>query len=209
MTTVVRARRSQSTAPTRVSQRKQHLITDNLRLVYSVARQQWRPGCPIEYDDVVQTGFLALTNAARLFDPGRGLKFSTYAVSSIRNEIWKLLHPRKKKLGDPVAPGAPSMSQIPWDDAFAPRVTDHSDELAEREESQLKKHRRKLLRERVKRLEKRQSLVLWEFFGLGGRQQNQEELGQVLGVTDSTVGNIRRSGLAELRKRLERVPCGL
>lgn len=61
---------------------KQALVTANLGLVHAVVNQQW----PIYYklgitkEELVQEGSLGLMRAAELFDPERGLRFSTYAT---------------------------------------------------------------------------------------------------------------------------------
>ena len=42
----------------------------------------------LERDDLYQAGVIGLLNAKRLFDPARGLTFSTFAVAKIR---WSML----------------------------------------------------------------------------------------------------------------------
>jgi RNA polymerase sigma factor (sigma-70 family) len=61
---------------------KQELVTANLGLVHAVVNHQW----PIYHklgvtkEELVQEGSLGLMRAAELFDPERGLRFSTYAT---------------------------------------------------------------------------------------------------------------------------------
>ena len=40
-----------------------------------------------ELEDLIQIGYIGLLKAAERFDPGRGNKFSTYAVPMIAGEI--------------------------------------------------------------------------------------------------------------------------
>ena len=47
-------------------------------------------GRGIEYEDLVQAGCIGLIKAADLFDYGRGVKFSTYAVCLILGEMRRL-----------------------------------------------------------------------------------------------------------------------
>lgn len=54
------------------------------RLVPKVPRQ-------IEVDDLTASGALGLCRAAARFDPGRGVKFSSYAISHIRGAILEWL----------------------------------------------------------------------------------------------------------------------
>jgi RNA polymerase primary sigma factor len=64
---------------------KQRLVESNLGLVHAVARTFYASGVPL--DDLVQEGTIGLTRAAELFDPDRGVKFSTYATWWIRRSI--------------------------------------------------------------------------------------------------------------------------
>lgn len=64
------------------------LVTENMGLVHLCARRFMGRG--IDYEDMVQAGCLGLVKAAGNFDPGRGLRFSTYAVPVILGEIRRL-----------------------------------------------------------------------------------------------------------------------
>src|SRR5439155_10416834 len=61
------------------------LMTENLRLVISVARKFQGRGLPLE--ELVQEGVIGLRRAAEKFDPGKGFRFSTYATWWIRQAI--------------------------------------------------------------------------------------------------------------------------
>jgi RNA polymerase sporulation-specific sigma factor len=63
-------------------------IEANLGLVHSCAKRFRGRG--IEYDDLYQAGCVGLIKAYDAFDPGRGVKFSTYAVPVILGEIKRI-----------------------------------------------------------------------------------------------------------------------
>jgi RNA polymerase sigma factor for flagellar operon FliA len=64
------------------------LLTDNLSLVYHVARQLARRlAADTDIDELVSAGTLGLMSALDAFDPARGLAFSTFAVPRIRGAI--------------------------------------------------------------------------------------------------------------------------
>ncbi len=63
-------------------------VEENLGLVHLCARRFERKG--IDYDDLFQAGCVGLIKAAKNFDAGRGVKFSTYAVPVILGEIRRL-----------------------------------------------------------------------------------------------------------------------
>lgn len=67
------------------------LAADNFPLVLFAIRQLWRrnPIVSLLEDDAIGEGFLALVKAARAFKPERGVKFNTYAMRTINNEVRK------------------------------------------------------------------------------------------------------------------------
>jgi RNA polymerase primary sigma factor len=68
---------------------KQLLVSANVGLVHAVVKSQYnslrRSG--LSYEEFVQEGSLGLLRAAELFDPGRGLRFSTYATIWIKGTL--------------------------------------------------------------------------------------------------------------------------
>jgi RNA polymerase sigma factor (sigma-70 family) len=64
------------------------LVLGNLRLVRAViARRSWPVSQVLDADDLYQEGVIGLCRAADLYDPGRGVAFSTFAWSCIHNRI--------------------------------------------------------------------------------------------------------------------------
>ncbi|MDD4719185.1 MAG: sigma-70 family RNA polymerase sigma factor [Bacilli bacterium] len=65
-----------------------NLITDNERLIYSVAH--YFKGCKNK-EDLFQVGAIGLINAHKNFDDSLGVKFTTYAYSYILGEMKKYI----------------------------------------------------------------------------------------------------------------------
>ncbi|WP_431998685.1 sigma-70 family RNA polymerase sigma factor [Streptomyces fungicidicus] len=65
------------------------LVVHNQRLVHSLVRPYLEQG--LDYEDLLQHGFLGLLRAARKFDPTMGNKFSTYATWWIRQSITRAI----------------------------------------------------------------------------------------------------------------------
>eukprot|EP00977_Amphora_coffeiformis_P013200 scaffold3405_cov167-Amphora_coffeaeformis.AAC.7 len=70
-------------------QAKQILVTANLGLVHAVVNQQYNQYAKsgVSKEELIQEGSLGLLRAAELFDPNRGLRFSTYAVVWIKGVL--------------------------------------------------------------------------------------------------------------------------
>jgi RNA polymerase primary sigma factor len=84
---------------------RQELIEKNLRLVVSVAkRYRWAPEA-LALEDLIQEGNMGLIRAAEKFDPGRGYRFSTYAVWWIRQAIGRAIADKGRTIRIPVHMG--------------------------------------------------------------------------------------------------------
>jgi RNA polymerase primary sigma factor len=73
---------------------RERLVQANLKLVISIARTYASKGAALM--DLVAEGNLALLAAVDRFDPGRGLRFSTYAVPWIKHAIKRA----RREIGD-------------------------------------------------------------------------------------------------------------
>lgn len=86
-------------------------------------------------EDLEQTAFLALLRAVDAFDPGRGLKFSTFFVTSLRAEVFAASGIRtEKKSRDPlryaVSLDVPLSPDAPEDSTLAELIPDPAAEEA-------------------------------------------------------------------------------
>lgn len=73
-------------------QLRDHLIRLHEGLVRHVAKN-YADGTD-SYEDIVSVGYVGLINAVDRFDPGRGTKFATFAVPTIRGEIQRYFRDR-------------------------------------------------------------------------------------------------------------------
>ena len=73
----------------------ERLILDHIGLVkYIVGRVAVRLPDSVDREDLESAGIIGLINAADRYEPGRGVKFATYASSVIRGEVMELLRSR-------------------------------------------------------------------------------------------------------------------
>ena len=89
------AERCAQRQPTVDVQERERLILEHVGLVkYVVGRVSVRLPESVEREDLESAGMVGLIKAADRYEPGRGVKFATYASSVIRGEVMELLRSR-------------------------------------------------------------------------------------------------------------------
>lgn len=78
---------------------REQLISSNLRLVVSIARQY--RNCGIPFADLIQEGNVGLIKAVDSFNPSFGTRFSTYATNWIRQKIGRALSDNSRDIRIP------------------------------------------------------------------------------------------------------------
>jgi RNA polymerase sigma factor (sigma-70 family) len=149
-------------------------------LVRWVVRRQWRGA--LSAADALHAGRLGLWQALAHYDPGRGTRFSSYAVPAIRHAVWRAVAERRPAVPPPTeAAAAREGAWVDPDEALAAaEVRVALDELLER------------LAPRLRR-------VVVAHYGLeGGSPQSFAAIGRMLGCTRQRAQQLHATALGWL-----------
>jgi RNA polymerase sigma factor (sigma-70 family) len=146
----------------------------------------------MEYKDLVQEAYLGLIDAAELYDPARGTKFSTYARWHILKIIMDAIHTRNEIVRTPRR--RPSLICGSLETAYdlADSAPDVSEVLDEAEMVDA-------VRDGIKLLPSREAMVIRMRRGVNTLPMTLRQVGDILAVTPERVRQIQNSGEEKLR----------
>lgn len=178
-------------------------MTDNLRFAHHQVRYWMARAkvlCYVPYDDLAQEAVLAMTRAARDFEPGRGLSFLTLAGACIKHALFAAavraaaaLRHREPQLSA-LEEGGPDGGPMA---AADPDAAEAGGEAAGGEARALAERALALVGGRYAEV-----LRLRHYEGL-----TLTEAGRRLGVSRERARQMEKAALATARRRLEAVYC--
>lgn len=177
---------------------KEKLIMHNLRLVAHITKKY--QNSPEDAEDYISIGIIGLMKAIDTFDAGRG-RLATYACRCIDNELLMMLRARKKSakevsLYEPVGTDKEGNEIQIYD-----LCTEKEDILYTLERQEAVEALRKAVNTV---LDDRERDVIIRRYGLNGdKEQTQQEVGMVYGISRSYVSRIEKRALLKLRAVLE------
>ncbi len=171
------------------------LIERNLRLVAFVAKKYYQSGK--DYEDLISIGTIGLIKAINKFDESKGIRFATYAVRCIHNEILMCLR-SEKKLVNEVSMNEP----IGFD--YEGNEINLMDILCDEDESVFKEVNLKLDTKRLYEgvesvLDDREREIIILRYGLYGKKAlAQRTIAKALGISRSYVSRIEKKAIEKL-----------
>ena len=180
---------------------RQILIERNLRLVAFIARRYENPPTVgVNIEDLISIGTLGLIKAVNTFRSDKNIKLATYASRCIENEILmyfrKVSGKQEVSLDEPLNTD-PDGGELLLSDVLGSDDPPMSQAMEEAEE-------RLALRRAVAALEERERLIIRLRFGLDGtRELTQNEVADLLGISQSYISRLEKKILRKLRTAME------
>ena len=180
---------------------RQILIERNLRLVAFIARRYENPPTVgVNIEDLISIGTLGLIKAVNTFRSDKNIKLATYASRCIENEILmyfrKVSGKQEVSLDEPLNTD-PDGGELLLSDVLGSDDPPMSQAVEDAEE-------RQALRRAVAALEDRERLIIRLRFGLdGARELTQNEVADMLGISQSYISRLEKKILRKLRSALE------
>lgn len=174
------------------------LVESNLKFVANVARSY--KGLGLSYSDLIQEGNTGLFKAVDRFEPERGNKFISYAVSWIKQSILEALQKKNYLKGDELPSecitdenneNIDDFSTCNFDDVYL----DISDDEKRREEDI-----KTIISFLLDGLTVRERYIVTQYNGIDEKKSKTlEEIGNALGLTKERVRQINEKAMRKMR----------
>jgi RNA polymerase primary sigma factor len=188
------------------------LVEHNLKIVVTIANKN--EGRGILVDDLIQQGNIGLYEAALRFDPEAGVRFSSFARTRVLKMMNELIDHCGRLVRIPVnqeynrylaiksGQEVDNLTPIRLDALISDDSKETwSSKFKFEEEDESDQENLDTLKSALNILTDREREVITLFFGLEtGERITQIEIGEILGVTNVTVGNIKKRALEKIKQ---------
>jgi len=170
------------------------LIEHNLRLVVFLAKKYENTG--VDLEDLVSIGTIGLIKGVNTYKLDKNIKLATYASRCIDNEILMYLRKIKRK-----------KTEISFEDSLSFDSDGnelHLEDVLGTEEDIVTKPLedkldKKILKEEVSKLNKRDKEIIELRYGLNGKKElTQKEVAELLGISQSYISRIEKKVIKRL-----------
>lgn len=176
------------------------LVEHNLRLVVYIAKKFENTGVGVE--DLISIGTIGLIKAINTYKTDRNIKLATYASRCIENEILMYLR-RNSKTKMEVSIDEPL--NVDWDGnelLLSDILGTEEDVIYKGIENEVN---RKMLNQALKKLNKREQVIIKLRFGLNqadGAERTQKEVADILGISQSYISRLEKKIIKRLKREI-------
>ena len=172
------------------------LVERNLRLVVYIAKKFENTG--VEIEDLISIGTIGLMKAINTFNTGKNIKLATYASRCIENEILMYLR-RSNRIKGEVSIDEPLNQDGDGNELLLSDILGTDDDITSRRiEDEVDK---KLLKNAIEKLSKREKDIMELRFGVGGRKEKtQKEVADMMGISQSYISRLEKKIMKKMKK---------
>ena len=175
------------------------LIEKNLRLVAHIVKKYY--AAEVDNDDLVSIGTIGLIKGIDSYKGGKNTRLSTYVSRCIENEILMYIRKnsnrkREVSIDEPL--------NVDWDgnELLLSDVLGTDEDVVYKsiEESE----ERIIVQKAIKKLSKREQIIINLRFGLNGEEEKtQKEVADLLGISQSYISRLEKKIIKRLKKEIE------
>lgn len=179
----------------------EEVARDNEKLVYYVANRFRSTG--ISIDELSSVGFFGYAKAIKTFDKKRGIKFSTYAINVIKNEICYYLRKESKHRAKTMSLNF-ILSTDQNGNPFELGDIMEEDDRPRVEENILNDDRRNMIHKIVARLPENEQYIIMNRFELNGnKRKTQRQISEEINMSQANVSKLQKNAIKKMHFYLQ------
>lgn len=182
---------------------KDDIALNNQKLVYYVAHSFRNTG--IDLDELISVGMLGYAKAINSFDTKRNVKFSTYAITCIQNEIRFFLRKENKHRAMSVSMQK-TLSTDPNGNSFDLEDIMQDIDIENVSDDMMIEERKDLILKAIKRLPPKEQYIILHRYGLmDGKKRTQKVIARQINMSQANVSKLQKTSLEKLKRYLRDV----
>lgn len=184
------------------------VASENMALINYVINKITTPGT-VYYEDLFGIGLVGYTKALNTFDKSKKIRFSTYAIKCIKNEIYHNLrkenkHAKNNIYLDTVVSMDKNGNNLTIGDSLS-KEQGLADSFKTLEDLMLEEENKKILLSAIKKLKEEEQFILIYRFGLdNGIVKTQKEIAELINMSQANVSKIQKSSMDKLKLILKK-----
>lgn len=182
---------------------KNQIAEENYSLVFYVVKMFQNSRIP--YDELASIAIVGYAKALNAFDKDRGVKFSTYSINCIRNEILFFLRKEKGHMNNNVSMNLVlSMDKNGNNLSLEDTVSEQDGDKTSLEEDVLVADDVKFLRYALEHLNPKEQYIITYRYGLDrGIIKTQKDIANHIGMSQANVSKMEKNILDKVKKILK------
>lgn len=179
---------------------RNQLIVHNLGLIHFTIVENKYATNDDEMDELFSIGTFPLIKAIETFDINRGVKFSTYACTCIRNFLGNYIRDQKKK--SKIIIQSIDKFYYPYDNGVPVSLHNILHDYSDITENFDNKEVKEGIQNAIKTLTSTENVVITSLYGFDGNIKSSNKIAEDLGVTRSYVNMVNNEGIRKIKKSL-------